>query len=323
VFAERLLHEPGSSGRRASLGCWPWWPWDGPTRRSPSLAGWLVALPSSDFAEELHAATLLFDADSARLGGPSCRAWARLADEFDGRAADRRRRAAWMVAVLDRGAFPLRRSAAERAAGRRAATPHLGGAVGGRCPSSARRVRAALASTRRPRRRPPLHGRKTPSFARCWHSREPSGMSEQGNSRTGSGADLARELRCVSLSDRRSPGRGGGWAFAHSRVAAGPVGQALPGSSEGACRAYRTVVRLWPTAEPRYARGPTPRLNGSRLCDARLRDRLPHAGPVDVSVNGAGAPPRCCGEEPRAPRLPRALARNAPAPGASDRAAVG
>src|SRR3989442_724784 len=108
VVAERLLPEPGFE-RSASL----------PrvlalvalgrpdtaialarrlARRSPELA---------IFAEELHAATLLFDADSARLAAelPSVRA--RLADEFERPGpADRRRRAAWMVAVLDRVRSP-------------------------------------------------------------------------------------------------------------------------------------------------------------------------------------------------------------------------
>src|SRR2546425_10037751 len=59
-----------------------------------------------------------------------------------------------------------------------------------------------------------------------------------------------------------------------------------------------------PTASRATARGPTPRLNGSRLCDARLRDRLPHAGPGGCErERRRGAARAVVAGETRAPRV--------------------
>jgi len=255
VFAERLLHEPGFE-RSASL--------------ARVLA--LVALGRPDtaialarrlarrspelaiFAEELHAATLLFDADSARLAAelPSVRA--RLADEFERPGpADRRRRAAWMVAVLDRVRSPRADPPPSGRLADEQPPPILAGLLEADALARRGAYGAALASTDGLAGVPAART-EDPFFRAVLHLSRAEWYERAGQLANGHAELIWHENSDVFRYPTGDPQAAEvDWAFAplaEWRLAR--LVERSPGSSEEACRAYRTVARLWADGEPRY-----------------------------------------------------------------------
>jgi len=206
------------------------------------------------FVLELSAATLAFDADSARFGELWPPAHAALASEAERRVgpADRPRRAAWMLAVVEQA----RRAGPPKAAGLRAREPVA--------PASAALLQAgalaargaygtALATT------DGLIGLAAPEtddpFFRAVLHLSRAGWYE----RVGQLGNAQAELMWHENSDLFGYPTGDpqpaevDWAFGPlAEWRRGALLDQAGGRREDACRAYGTVARLWRTGEPRY-----------------------------------------------------------------------
>jgi len=255
AFAERLLHEPGferSASIARVLALVGLGRPDTAVALARRLAGRFPDL--AIFADELSAAMLVFDSDSARLAVELPAVRARLNGDVDQPGpADRRRRAVWMLAVLERAPSAADDPARGRPlAGEPAPRPlalllqadalAARGAYASALAATDRVTGIPVAQTEDPFFRTVLHLSRA-----AWYERAGRPASAQADLIWHENSDVFRyptgDPQAAELD----------WAFAP--LAEWRLALLLERSGRSpadACRAYRTVARLWADGEPRY-----------------------------------------------------------------------
>ena len=255
AFAERLLHEPGferSASIARVLALVGLGRPDTAVALARRLAGRFPDL--AIFADELSAAMLVFDSDSARFAVELPAVRARLNGDVDQPGpADRRRRAVWMLAVLERAPSaaddPVRGRPLAGEPAPRALTVLLQaealaarGAYASALAATDRVTGIPVAQTEDPFFRTVLHLSRA-----AWYERAGRPASAQADLIWHENSDVFRyptgDPQAAELD----------WAFAplaEWRLAL--LLERSGGSPADACRAYRTVARLWADGEPRY-----------------------------------------------------------------------